>query len=139
MVKVRTRQEVSADHLQTVASRPVASQHQSRCLNRSLHHSMLALVEFEVVISQGSVSFPVSSFSTSCLNCSFGISRALCNQVAQSKRCRSHLATLADSSSISPPKRLSPCVAALLDPPCNPLLLSSYYRHFHPFLAGAQL
>ena len=97
MVKVRTRQQVSADHLQTVASRPVASQHQSRCLNRSLHHSMLALVEFEVVISQGSVSFPVSSFSTSCLNCSFGISRALCNQVAQSKRCRSRLATLADS------------------------------------------
>src|SRR5580698_9466167 len=107
MVKVRTRQQVSADHLQTVASRPVASQHQSRCLNRSLHHSMLALVEFEVVISQGSVSFPVSSFSTSCLNCSFGISRALCNQVAQSKCCRSRRATLANSSPFVQPTAFS--------------------------------
>jgi hypothetical protein len=38
-----------------------------------------------------SVSRRVSSFSTSRLNCSFGISRALCNQVAQSKCCLSWL------------------------------------------------
>src|SRR5438046_730460 len=30
---------------------------------------------------------PVISFSTSCRNSSFGIARALCNQVAQSKLC----------------------------------------------------
>src|SRR5580700_9811324 len=44
------------------------------------------------MISQGSVSRPVSSFSTSRLNCSFGISRALCNQVAQSNSCLSQRA-----------------------------------------------
>src|SRR5881296_896192 len=41
------------------------------------------------MISQGSVSFPVSSFSTSRRNCSFGSTRALCNQVAQSNSCPS--------------------------------------------------
>src|SRR5437899_3641141 len=39
------------------------------------------------MISQGSVSFPVSSFSTSRRNCSFGSTRALCTQGAQSKPC----------------------------------------------------
>jgi PD-(D/E)XK nuclease superfamily len=37
------------------------------------------------ISSDGSVSFPVSSFSTSRLKSSFGSFRALCNQVAQSK------------------------------------------------------
>src|ERR1019366_10396923 len=37
------------------------------------------------ISSDGSSSFPVSSFSTSRLKSSFGSFRALCNQVAQSK------------------------------------------------------
>jgi hypothetical protein len=45
------------------------------------------------MISQGSVSFPVSSLSISCLNSSFGITRPLCNQVAQSRGCLSLLAS----------------------------------------------
>src|SRR3989441_10439710 len=44
------------------------------------------------MISQVSVSFPVSSFSTSRRNCSFGNTRALCNQVAQSNSCPSRRA-----------------------------------------------
>jgi hypothetical protein len=50
------------------------------------------------MISCGSVSRPVNSFSTSRLNCSFGISRALCNQVAQSKCLPSARATVASSN-----------------------------------------
>src|SRR5437667_1626357 len=52
------------------------------------------------MISQGSVSFPVSSFSTSRRNSSFDSTRALCNQVAQSKPCPSLL--LASFASSSP-------------------------------------
>jgi hypothetical protein len=53
------------------------------------------------MISQGSVSFPVSSLSTSCLNSSFGITRALCNQVAQLKSCLSLLASFDDESRLA--------------------------------------
>src|SRR5437870_12579089 len=52
------------------------------------------------MISQGSVSFPVSSFSTSRRNSSFDNTRALCNQVAQSNSCPSLL--LASFASSSP-------------------------------------
>src|SRR6266566_1065803 len=52
------------------------------------------------MISQGSVSFPVSSFSTSRRNPSFDSTRALCNQVAQSNSCPSLL--LASFASSSP-------------------------------------
>src|ERR1017187_723954 len=45
----------------------------------------------ESLISHASVSRPVTSFSTSRLTFPFGISRALCNQVAQSKCCLSSL------------------------------------------------
>ncbi len=48
--------------------------------------------------SDGFCSLPVSSFSTSCLKSSFGISRALCNEVAQSKCCPSRRAIFASSS-----------------------------------------
>src|ERR1700674_5232055 len=62
------------------------------------------------MISDGSVSFPVSSFSTSCLNCSLGIARALCNQVAQSKCCPSLLASFANSSPVVQPTSLPSCL-----------------------------
>src|SRR5438132_1681363 len=52
------------------------------------------------MISHGSVSFPVSSFSTSRRNSSFDNTRALCNQVAQSNSCPSLL--LASFASSSP-------------------------------------
>src|SRR5216683_1827922 len=56
------------------------------------------------MISDGSVSFPVSSFSTSRRNSSFGSSRALCNQVAQSNSWPSfRLATFASSSPLVQP------------------------------------
>src|SRR5215471_7529781 len=57
--------------------------------------------------SDGSSSFPVSSFSTSCLNCSFGISRALCNQGAQSNRCPSRRACFDNSSPFVHPTSFS--------------------------------
>src|SRR4029077_13490226 len=59
------------------------------------------------MISQGSVSRPVSSFSTSRLNCSFGSERALCNQVAQSKSCLSLRASFASSNPFVHPTSFS--------------------------------
>ena len=72
----------------TVSSRSVASQPQSCRLDHPLNDRHLALVQFEVdnlPRFRFPVSRPVSSFSTSCLNCSFGICRARCNQVAPRK------------------------------------------------------
>ena len=85
-VDVRAGQEVGADHLQAVAAGPVRAQHQSCRLDRLLDNRDLTLVDLEVDQLRGSSSLPVSSFSTSLLNSSFGICRALCIQVALSKR-----------------------------------------------------
>jgi hypothetical protein len=41
------------------------------------------------------------ALSTSCLNSSFGITRALCNQVAQSRGCLSLLASFDDESRLA--------------------------------------
>src|SRR5438552_2269798 len=67
------------------------------------------------MISQGSVSLPVSSFSTLRRNCSLGSTRALCNQVAQSNSC---------------PSLLLPALPA-------PVLLSSPPASVHVSLAAA--
>ena len=63
-----------------------------------------ALVQFEVDNLPRFCSRPVNSF---CLNWLLGISLALCNQVAQSKCCRSRLATLANSSPLVHPTSFS--------------------------------
>jgi hypothetical protein len=53
---------------QAVAAGLIGAQHQSCCLECLLDHMDLALVQLEIMISQSSVSLPVSSFSTSRLN-----------------------------------------------------------------------
>src|SRR5579864_7278163 len=47
-VQVRTGQKIRANHLETVAARFIAAEHQSRGLDRLLDDWELALVEFEV-------------------------------------------------------------------------------------------
>jgi len=47
---VRSRQKISTDHLQAVAARAIASQHQSCCLQSLLDDRDLAFVEFETVL-----------------------------------------------------------------------------------------
>src|SRR5579864_6528455 len=47
-VQVRTGQKIRADHFQTISSRFIAAEHQSRGLDRLLDDWELALVEFEV-------------------------------------------------------------------------------------------
>jgi hypothetical protein len=98
VVQVGLGQEVRTDHFQTVASGSVASKHQSCRLNRPLDDWHLALVQFELDNLPRFVSRSVSSLSTSCLISSFGITRALCNQVELSKCCLSLLASFDDES-----------------------------------------
>ena len=48
IVQIRSRQEVRANHLQTVSSRLIRTQHQSCCLDCLFDDRNLALVQFEV-------------------------------------------------------------------------------------------
>ena len=47
-LEARTRQEIRTDHLQTIATRLVRTQHQRRRFHRLLDYWNLGLVEFEV-------------------------------------------------------------------------------------------
>ena len=47
-LQARPRQKIRADHLQAVAARLVAPEHQSRCFERLLDHRKLALVSLEI-------------------------------------------------------------------------------------------
>src|SRR5881397_3287032 len=89
------------------------------------------------MISQGSVSFPVSSFSTSRRNCSFGSTRALCNQVAQSNSCPSLLlASFANSSPVvQPPVLPGPHFAQISSQFHKP----GIFLHFLALLPGQDL
>ncbi len=101
MVQVGSGQKVRTDHFQAVTPGAVASQDQGRGLDRSLNDRALALVQFEVDNLPRFGFPPASSLSTSCLNSSYGITRALCNQVAQLKCCLSLLASFHDESRLA--------------------------------------
>ena len=84
-LQAHSRQKIRADHLQAIASRFVAPEHQSRCFERLLDHRQLALVGLEIEdLPRLRFLARSGASTTSRLNSSLGSSLALCNQVAQS-------------------------------------------------------